>query len=213
MLYTCLQQLSMTGLGFSDFLFLQVSLDFRTSPHNKSILVKICSPQYGPYRRLVIDKGDTAILVSHIDELILSRVGEELCHCLPDFCYFCNCLSMVELLSSSSVSTGRVVPLRVDWAIFCHAGKRWVGRVSQGKNPLKYTAPSGNWTRATERTDSEIHSFSHWAIMTVISPKLPARVKCFLCPGLMYWFYVPQPIHMYIREHRGPRQGILVKWQ
>jgi len=26
--------------------------------------------------------------------------------------------------------------------------------------------PSGNWTRTTEGTDREIHSFSHWAIMT-----------------------------------------------
>jgi len=27
-----------------------------------------------------------------------------------------------------------------------------------GKNPLKYSTIAGNWTRATERTDSEIHS-------------------------------------------------------
>jgi len=32
-----------------------------------------------------------------------------------------------------------------------------------GKNPLRYTAMAGNWTRATERADSEL---SHWAIMT-----------------------------------------------
>ena len=31
------------------------------------------------------------------------------------------------------------------------------------KNPLKYSAVAGNWTRATGRTDSEL---SHWAIMT-----------------------------------------------
>ena len=33
------------------------------------------------------------------------------------------------------------------------------------KNPLKYSAMAGNWTRATGRTDSEL---SHWAIMTII---------------------------------------------
>jgi len=32
-----------------------------------------------------------------------------------------------------------------------------------GKNPLKYSAVAGNWTRATGRTASEL---SHWAIMT-----------------------------------------------
>jgi len=36
--------------------------------------------------------------------------------------------------------------------------------ISQGKNPLKYSAVVWNWTRARGRTDSEIHSFSHWAI-------------------------------------------------
>ena len=35
-----------------------------------------------------------------------------------------------------------------------------------GKNPLKYSAAAGNWTRATGRTDSEL---SHWAIMTDFS--------------------------------------------
>ena len=35
------------------------------------------------------------------------------------------------------------------------------------KNLLKYSAVAGNWTRATGgRTDSEIHLFTHWAIVT-----------------------------------------------
>jgi len=38
-------------------------------------------------------------------------------------------LSMVELRPSSSLSTGCVVSLRGDWAIFCHAGSGRVGRV------------------------------------------------------------------------------------
>jgi len=33
-----------------------------------------------------------------------------------------------------------------------------------GKNPLKYSAVAGNWTRATGRTDGEL---THWAIMTI----------------------------------------------
>jgi len=34
------------------------------------------------------------------------------------------------------------------------------------KDPLKYSAMVGHWTRAIERTGSEIQSFSRWAIMT-----------------------------------------------
>jgi len=62
--------------------------------------------------------------------------------------------------------------LDVHWLCGAIEGKlsnflpRWlrtIGRVcSPRQNPLKY---SGNWTRATGRTDSEIHSFSHWPIM------------------------------------------------
>jgi len=36
---------------------------------------------------------------------------------------------MLALRPSSSLSTGHVVPFREDWAIFCHAGTGWVGRV------------------------------------------------------------------------------------
>jgi len=35
-----------------------------------------------------------------------------------------------------------------------------------GKNPLKYFATAGNWAPPTGSTDSEIHSFSHWAVVT-----------------------------------------------
>jgi len=76
-------------------------------------------------------------------------------------------LSVVGLRPSSSLPTGCVVSLRGDWAIFCHASSGRVGRVrSTGKNPLKCSAVAGIWTRNTERTDSEIHSLSYWAIMT-----------------------------------------------
>ena len=42
---------------------------------------------------------------------------------------FSHCLSVVELRPSSSLSTSFVVPLRGDWAIFCHAGSGgFIGR-------------------------------------------------------------------------------------
>jgi len=45
---------------------------------------------------------------------------------------------MVELRPSSSLSTGCVVSLREDWAIFCHAGSGRVGRVrSAGEKSLE----------------------------------------------------------------------------
>jgi len=42
----------------------------------------------------------------------------------------------------------------------------WQSAISQGFNPLKYSAVAGNWTRAMGRTDNEL---SHWAIMTDLS--------------------------------------------
>jgi len=42
-------------------------------------------------------------------------------------------LSIVELRPSSSLSTGCVVSLRGDWAIFCHAGSERVGRVRSAR--------------------------------------------------------------------------------
>ena len=44
-----------------------------------------------------------------------------------------HCLSIVELRPSSSLSTGCVVLLRGDWAIFCHAGSGRVGRVRSAR--------------------------------------------------------------------------------
>jgi len=35
-----------------------------------------------------------------------------------------------------------------------------------GNNPSKYSVDGGNWTHTTGRTDSGLHLFSHWAIMT-----------------------------------------------
>jgi len=42
-------------------------------------------------------------------------------------------LSMVELRPSSSLSTGCVVYLRGDWAVFCHTGSGRVGRVRSAR--------------------------------------------------------------------------------
>ena len=59
-----------------------------------------------------------------------------------------------------------------------------------GKNPLKYSAVAGNWTRATGRTDSELF---HWAIVTLLKRKSCATViknaKTKLCVGT--WYIVP----------------------
>jgi len=53
------------------------------------------------------------------------------------------------------------------WAILCHADHRVLTECGQPqKNPLKYSTMTRNWTRATGKTDSDVHSFSHWAIMT-----------------------------------------------
>ena len=58
--------------------------------------------------------------------------------------------------------TGRVVPLREDWAIFCHTGS---GRVSRVWPEILRHGRELN--PGHKKTDSEIHSFSHWAIATV----------------------------------------------
>jgi len=51
-------------------------------------------------------------------------------------------LSLVELRPSSSLSTGRVVSLRGDWAIFCHAGSERVGRVWSVRGKIPWSTPS-----------------------------------------------------------------------
>ena len=51
------------------------------------------------------------------------------CTCICTLFFISHCLSMVGLQPSSSLSTGCVVSLRGDWAIFCHAGSGRVGRV------------------------------------------------------------------------------------
>ena len=50
------------------------------------------------------------------------------------------------------------------------------------KHPLKYSAIAGNWTRATGRTHSEIHSFSHWAIITQAMERTDSEIH-----SLSHW--------------------------
>jgi len=60
----------------------------------------------------------------------------------------------------------QVVWCHRDWAITATLVQNRLSECDQPrKNPLKYIAMTGNWTRAMERTDKEIHSFFHWAIM------------------------------------------------
>jgi len=79
---------------------------------------------------------------------------------------FSHCLPTVEFQPSSSLSTGCVVSLRGDWAIFCQADPGCVGRVWSAKKKSPYSTTAWNWTRARGRTDSEIHLSSHRAIAT-----------------------------------------------
>ena len=68
---------------------------------------------------------------------------------------------MVGLQPSSSMSTSCGVPLKGDELFFATLAQNGLSECDQpGKNPLKYPAIAGNWTRATEREDSEVHWFS-----------------------------------------------------
>ena len=58
-----------------------------------------------------------------------------------------------------------------------------------GKSRLKYSAMAGNWTRATGRTDSEIHSFCHGAIMT--RPWGGMTVRFIYFPTELSWLTSP----------------------
>jgi len=85
--------------------------------------------------------------------------------------------------------------------VWCHVGPGGVGRViSQGK--ICWNTPSAratkktdsaihsfsHWaimTRAMERTDSEIHSFSHWAIMTRATKRTDSEIHSFFHWAIM----------------------------
>jgi len=66
-------------------------------------------------------------------ELGLRRGESCLCVLWLVFFSFSRHLSVVGLRPSSSLSTGFVMSLRGDWAIFCHAGSGWVGRVRSAR--------------------------------------------------------------------------------
>ena len=69
---------------------------------------------------------------------------------------------MVGLQPLFSLFTGRMVPLRGIEPFSATLAQVGLAECDQpGKNPLKYSAMAGNWTNATGKTDSEIHSFSH----------------------------------------------------
>jgi len=56
----------------------------------------------------------------------------------------------------------------------------WLAECDQpGKNPLKYSVTTGNWTQAMERMDSEIRSFSDWAIMTRATEGTDSEIHSF----------------------------------
>ena len=92
---------------------------------------------------------------------------------------FClsHCLSLVGLQPSSSIFhrlCGTIEPFSATLA------QDGLAECDQpGKNPLKYAATAGHWTRATGRTDSETHSFSHWAIMTRAKGRTDSEIHSF----------------------------------
>jgi len=103
----------------------------------------------------------------HLDSLPIPRVNSVQIQCFllriaSILCKFRIKSESTQLLSwfvphlvrdqpSSLISTGCVVPLRGDWAIFCHATLAQDGMAEcdkPGKHPLKYSVMAGNWTRA-----------------------------------------------------------------
>ena len=68
-----------------------------------------------------------------------------------------------------------------------HFLPRWLrtGWQSVRKKSLKHSAMAGNWTRATERTDSEIYSFSYWAIMTRATGRTDSEMHSFSHRAIM----------------------------
>ena len=106
----------------------------------------------------------------------------------------------------SSVSTCCVVPLRGDWAIFCHAGSGRVGRVWSAKEKsleiLRHSRelnPGNREDRQYRRcicsstelswpgtprgqTVSEIYLFFHWAIMTRATERTDSIWDIFVLP-------------------------------
>ena len=55
------------------------------------------------------------------------------------------------------------------------------------KTFLKCSAMAGRWTRAMEKRASEIHSFSHWAIMTRATGKTDSEIHSFSQWGIKTW--------------------------
>jgi len=71
---------------------------------------------------------------------------------------------IVGLQPSSSMSAGCMVQLRGDWAIFCHTGSGRVGRVWSAREKSLEILHRGWELNLGLGKDSEIHSFSHWAV-------------------------------------------------
>ena len=88
---------------------------------------------------------------------------------------------MIGLWLYLSMSTGCVALLRRDWVIFYHAGSGRADRVGSAREKSLVILHNGwDWTRGqTGRTDSEIHSFSHWAIMTPATGRTDSEIYLF----------------------------------
>jgi len=97
-----------------------------------------------------------------------------------------HCLSVVGLWPSSSLSTGCVVPLRGDWAIFYHAGSGRVGRVWSAREKSLEILRHGWELNPGRRKDRQwAIPLSYHDICITISQTLANRIVGRLC-GLLH---------------------------
>jgi len=107
------------------------------------------------------------------------------------FCYPIHRLSVVGLRPSSSISTGCVVPLRGDWAIFCHGGSGRLAECDQSGGKSLERLRRGRELNLSHREKSEIHLFSHWAQVTdygTTTPTFYNVAQCWLVLFTAFYF-------------------------
>ena len=99
-----------------------------------------------------------------------------------DASFSSHCLSMVWCTVSSFGLCG-AIERRLSHFLPRWLRTGWQSVISHGKLTWNTPSWSGNWTKAreqtVERTDSEIHSFSLWAIMTLAMERTDSEIHSF----------------------------------
>jgi len=87
------------------------------------------------------------------------------------------------------------------WDLVCW--KLHHGRVLEWIMPamIKCSAMIGSWTEATEKADSELHSFSYWVIMTWAMERTNSEVHSF-----SHWAIMTQATERSVRCIRSPTE-------